>query len=316
MNNIALSGRLPGCGKATTTRVRGFAEWRPRPDAQTLLRQVRKVLDEYHEHLPLTLRQVYYRLVGTRGYPKDEKAYKRLGELLNRARRAGLVAFEDIRDDGVTARPAPGWSSTGEFLTWVRAHAAEFRLDRQRGQARRLLLMCEAAGMVPQLERVAHPYGVEVKSSGGFDSTTAKHALACEVARCGGSTEILHLGDLDPSGVHVFQSLAEDVAAFARELGAAVLFTRLAVTPAQAVTLRLPTAPAKASDGRSFAGIGDDPTATVQAEAIPPDVLAKIVDEAIRQRLDRDAYARVLEAENEARGELTALLSALGSAGR
>lgn len=190
------------------TRVRGFAPWRPRPEAVVLLALVRAVLDEYVDLLPLTLRQVFYRLVGTRGYEKTERAYKRLGEMLNRARRAGEVPFDTIRDDGVTARRAPGWASTAQFVDTVRDTARSFRLDRQANQPRRLVVMCEAAGMVPQLERVAHSYGVEVMSSGGFDSTIAKHALACKVARNpSAAAEILHVGDHDPSGVHAFRSL-------------------------------------------------------------------------------------------------------------
>ena len=68
-------------------------------------------------------------------------------------------------------------------------------------------------------------------------------------------------------------SLAEDVNALAADLGLEpVAFTRLAVTPAQIARLQLPTAPPKVTDRRAFDGAG-----TVQAEAIPPDELARIV---------------------------------------
>jgi hypothetical protein len=60
------------------------------------------------------------------------------------------------------------------------------------------------------------------------------------------------------------------------------------VTPEQISGLRLPTAPRKATDGRSFNGVDGDPNATVQAEAIAPDVLADIVREAILARFDMD----------------------------
>jgi len=41
-----------------------------------LLDQVQAVLDEYQDHLPLTNRQVFYRLVGAFDYPKTESAYE------------------------------------------------------------------------------------------------------------------------------------------------------------------------------------------------------------------------------------------------
>ena len=57
------------------------------------------MLDEYADYLPLTIRQVFYRLVATREYEKSEPAYKRLMEMLGRARRGGVVPFDAIRDD-------------------------------------------------------------------------------------------------------------------------------------------------------------------------------------------------------------------------
>src|SRR5262245_45052967 len=120
--------------------------------------------------------------------------------------------------------------------------------------------------MVPQLARVAHPFGVTVMSGGGFDSTTDRHNFAAALAGHDRPTEVLHIGDHDPSGVSMFLAFLEDVEAFTRELGGSAIFTRLAVTPQQIGEYRLPTAPPKATDRRPFAG------ETCQAEALPPDV--------------------------------------------
>lgn len=285
-----------------TTRVRGFADWRPQARTEALLVQVGDVLAEYADFLPLTARQVFYRLVGAHGFDKTEAAYGRLLETLNRARRAGLIPFAAIRDDGVTRLDPAAWASPAAFLRAVRRQAAGFRLDRQEGQPVRLFLICEAAGMAPMLRRTADPFGVPVITSGGFDSVTAKHDLAAELVQHD-RAEVLHIGDHDPSGVHLFTSLAEDVAAFvAARGGPAPVFSRLAVTPAQAEVLRLPTAPAKPTDRRAFTG------ETVQAEAIPPDVLALIVRDAIELRQDAAQRAAVLAAEDVQRGELVAAL--------
>ena len=287
------------------TRPRGFAAWNPRPDTLALVGQVQAVLDEYREHLPLTVRQVFYRLVGTVGFDKTENAYARLCETVNRARRARLLSFEAFRDDGGNRHEALAYDNPADFLRGLRWQAEGFRLDRQAGQPRRLWLLCEAAGMAPMLARAANPYGVPVLSSGGFDSLTAKHELARELTdgiRAGAVAEVLHIGDLDPSGVHLFSSLAEDVSAMVRALGGGCMvdFTRLAVTPAQADAMALPTAPPKPTDRRAFAG------ETVQAEAIPPDVLSALVRDAIEARQDADTLAEVLDREAVARADLVA----------
>lgn len=78
-------------GVYTRTRVRGFAPWCPKARALEVVELVRGVLDEYAAYLPLTVRQVFYRLHGAHGFPKRETEYKRLLEVLNRARRARLV---------------------------------------------------------------------------------------------------------------------------------------------------------------------------------------------------------------------------------
>jgi hypothetical protein len=84
--------------------------------------------------------------------------------------------------------------------------------------------------MVPLVESIAEPYGITVISSGGFDSTTAKHDLAQTLSEFPGA-EVLHSGDHNPSGVHVFSSMLEDVIAFSQELNCEPPgFTRLAVT--------------------------------------------------------------------------------------
>lgn len=286
------------------TRPRGFAPWNPRRDTLALVQDMRDVLDEYSAHLPLTIRQTFYRLVATRGLPKTEAAYARLCEAANRARRAGFIPFEAIRDDGAARYEPRGWASAEAFLADMRGEAERFRLDRQEGQPVRLWVLCEAGGMAPMLARAAGRYGVPVLTSGGFDSLTAKHELAREMALAQGeqAAEVLHIGDLDPSGEHLFTSLAEDVRAMTGALcGAEPRFTRLAVTREQAATLGLPTSPAKATDRRRFEGD------TVQAEAIAPDVLSGILRDAIEARRDRDAEADVLEREADMRAGLVAM---------
>jgi hypothetical protein len=271
---------------------RGFCPWRPIARTQALLSTVLAILDEYAAYLPLTIRQIFYRLVGVHDYPKTERAYKNLAEMLNRARRSGRIRFSAIRDDGITKRTPHYWKDAAELVETFINSAEQFTLDRQTGQPSRIFFAVEAAGMVPLVEEIAAPYGITVLSGGGFDSTTAKYDLAQTLSEFPAS-EVLHIGDHDPSGVHLFSSMAEDVHAFVAGLDVSALpiFTRLAVTAEQIAALSLPTAPAKETDRRSFEG------ETTQVEAIPPDILVEIVREAITSRIDEAAYQAVLAKE-------------------
>jgi hypothetical protein len=283
----------------STTRVRGFAAWSPQTKSLPLIQAIEEVLDTYRDSLPLTLRQIYYRLVATIDYEKTEKGYERLGELLNRARRSGLIPMDAIRDDGAVAVGNNRFSGADGFIRSCQSWAAGFELDLLQDQPVHLELLCEAAGMVPQLNRVARPYGVTVRSSGGFDSTTAKHNLGRFYGGMGKPVIALHVGDHDPSGEHIHLSLAEDVGSFAAHYGNEVAVHRIAVTPEHQALHDLPTAPPKKTDKRSFSS-----TFTVQAEALPPDVLARIVRSEIESRLDIDTLEKSISRQEAIRIEL------------
>jgi hypothetical protein len=289
---------LLGGATRTRTRVRGFASWSPREDTQRLLGLVQGVLHEYRYNLPLTVRQIFYRLVGAHDYDKTENAYERLAEHLNRARRASIIPMDAIRDDGNTALAPVCYLGASDFLDSVRSSAEDMELDHSAGQKTRLVVYCEAAGMAPQLAHVANPFGVPVYSGGGFDSLTAKHEFADKLIDHKRPTEVLHVGDHDPSGAHLYLSFAEDVAAFADGLSGDVRFTRLAVTPDQIKRSNLPTAPSKPTDKRAFHGM------TCQAEALAPDDLTAIVRDAIMQRFDQAMLDSVLKREKRERAKL------------
>jgi hypothetical protein len=287
-------------------RPRGFIDWRPQRRTRPLLEAVQDVLAEYVLQLPLTIRQIFYRLVGRELIDKTETGYDRLVELVNRARRARVIGMDAIRDDGLSGVLAAGagWASPEDWISSLVDGTDYYRRDRQEGQATRLLVWCEAGGMVPQLERVAKPYGVSVASSGGFDSLTVKHTAAC---RLGGAepVEVLHVGDYDPSGECMYDALAEDITAFAEHYGHEVSFTRLAVTPEQVRRYSLPTAPPKKSSHQDRKQM----TETVQAEALDPATLAGIVEQGIRDRFDLDVYRQAVEREARERDDLRARLT-------
>jgi hypothetical protein len=231
-------------------RTRGFAPWSPRGATQQVLEQVQQVLIQYRELLPLTARQVFYRLVGAYGFPKTEADYKRLLEYINRARRSGLIPWTAIRDDGAVAEGVGLYSSADDFLSTVKDWAGRVDLDLLQFQPVYVEVLCEAAGMVPQLQRVAEPFGIPVRSSGGFDSTTVKHDLAVFYARQEKPVKALHVGDLDPSGVHLHSALQEDLDAFLSRLGGSCDVVRVGVDPSHVEQYGLPTDTPKAGDKR------------------------------------------------------------------
>jgi len=302
------AGRLDSDDSATTvkptvtgtvyknTRPRGLAPWSPQPATKALIDAVAVVLDEYADYLPMTARQLFYRLVGTELLGKSEADYTRLCEALNRARRAGLVPWGAIRDDGTTSVQIDAYDSIDEVEDTLDHLARSFKLTFPTG----IEIWVEAAGMVPMVAKAVRPHRVPVFSSGGFDSVTAKHEAARRIMRSG-PTIVLHIGDYDPSGCAIVDSAADDVAHFLADYGKAglVTFERIAVTPTQVFDFDLPTAPPKKTDRR-----GGGLEWTVQAEAFAPDQLVGIVSDAVERHLDVDALHEHEEREWLARSEL------------
>lgn len=192
-------------------RPRGYIkDYRPQAKTRALLFDVEAVLDEYMSYWPLTCRQIFYRLVSTiSSYPKTEAFYGNLCHHLANARRARLIPFYAIRDDGETTYNLGHFDDEEHFLRHVRRLGESYTGNKLAGQDLHLEVWCEAAGMAPQLFYVAEPYSIPVYSSGGFDSLTSKKRLANRICEIGKRAVILHLGDHDPSGQSIFDSVAQ-----------------------------------------------------------------------------------------------------------
>lgn len=290
-------------------RPRGYiADYAPQAKTRALLASVMAVLEEYRDYWPLAVRQVFYRLNGAHGYPKTETFYKTLCHHVANARRGGVLSFDAIRDDGVVTIHMSHYATADDFLIEQRRRAANYRRDLMADQPLHIEVWCEAAGMIGQLARVAHRYSVNVYSSSGFDSLTAKKAISDRICAIGKPAVVLHLGDYDPSGASIFESSSADVRAFVeadRPNGLVdVDFIRVALTRGQVISYGLSTAPAKVTDSRSKAWAGE----TCQLEALSPSQIASILDCQIRHLLDKDRLAAAEAAGERERADLTRLL--------
>ena len=121
-------------------------------------------------------------------------------------------------------------------------------------------------------------------------------SLACREA-------IYHLGDFDPSGGNAGEKIEETL----RELAptAHIYFERLAVTERQITEWDLPTRPTKASDTRSK-NFGSD--ISVELDAIEPNQLRALVQEAIERHLPPEQFEILKAAEESEREIITRLV--------
>jgi hypothetical protein len=298
-------------------RPRGYiADYRPHEATKQLLGDVMAVLEEYREHWPLTNRQVFYRLIGAYGYEKSDGFYERLCQHVGNARRARVLPFDAIRDDGVTTYDMDHFPSMDAFLADMRSKAEGYQRDLMADQAMHAEIWCESAGMLQQLARVGKRFSIRVYSCSGFDSLTSKKNLADRICTTGKPAIILHLGDYDPDGEAIFKAVAEDVREFVmadRQHGFVdVEFRRVGLTREQVAEYKLPTAPTKPSNTRSRGWQGG----TCQLEALAPDQIANLLEVEIARIVDIELMEQTLRLEKTEREDLTRLLLPDFTAGR
>ena len=150
-------------------RPRGYAPWAPRAATQAILEQVDGVLDKYAEHLPLTVRQIFYALVATADYPKTEVAYTRLCEIVNRARRAELIPINEIRDDGAIGIDYTWFQDPADFWDDVGHRLQRYQRDRLQGQPVGIeLCVRDGWDAAPVGEGLPGTTAPRVYASGGF----------------------------------------------------------------------------------------------------------------------------------------------------
>jgi hypothetical protein len=288
-------------------------DWKPYRKTQIMLGQVQSILEEYAEHLPLTVRQVYYRMVAAYRHPKGKQFADSLYDLLVNARRAGEIPFEAIRDDGIQGGGF-WYGNLDDHLCHIDRELRSYDADLQVDQPLRLEAWCEAAGMLPQLRRVCDDYSIPVYSCGGFNSLTAIRQIVDTAIAYERDTVILHLGDFDPSGVSIYERVVRDVQAFldvdAPELDFAGV--RVALTAEQIVEHNLPMDPITTRDSRSLAWIAEGREEKCELEALPPDVIASVLREQVEAQLIWRGVCQVAAV----RAPLGGALMVFGRAGR
>ena len=272
---------------------------------QEMIDAINNILAEYND--PLTLRQLYYRLVATHVIENTERAYKALSATLTKARRAGLVDAAQIVDR--TRRPSrvSCWTDLSAFLETARR---AYRREKWVTQERCVEVWIEKDALAGVLEPVTKQWEVTLYPCRGYNSYSALMLAAKRVAKQDEGrddhTLVLYLGDFDPSGADMARDIRDRMA---DDFGATIELRVLALTGAQVEAYALPPAPAKRSDTRAAAFIAEHGDRAVELDALPPDALQDLVRCAITENLDITIWERECLTEVTEKRDLESLMS-------
>jgi hypothetical protein len=145
-------------------------------------------------------------------------------------------------------------------------------------------------------------FDVPLMVARGYASLSFLYNAAEAINELNIPAHIYHLGDFDPSGVNAGEKIEETLRELAPD--AEIYFERIAVTPEQIADWDLPTRPTKKSDTRAKRFDSD---LSVELDAIPPDRMRALVEEAINRHLPQDQF-EVLKAAEESEREIISRL--------
>ena len=225
---------------------------------------------------PMSVRQVYYQATVQRLVEKTEAGYAKVQTDLVQMRRAGALSYGWLADSTRWQRRPNTYSSIEAALE----DTARFYRKRLWDTADCYVeVWLEKDALAGVVYPVTDLYDVPLMVARGYASLSFLHSAAEDIAELSVPAYIYHLGDFDPSGVNAGEKIEQTLRELAPD--AEIYFKRLAVTEDQIRDWNLPTRPTKKTDTRSR-NFGD---ISVELDAIPPDTLRELVEEAINRHL-------------------------------
>ena len=278
---------------------------------------IRRALEIIHDPenagYKLTLRQIYYQFVSRNWLKNEQNAYKRLGEILNDARLAGVVPWDAIEDRTRTLRETPMWGDPGDPVSpaeFIADWGRHFKNNPWNNQPKYVLGMIEKDSLVGILERPCQKWRVPFFSCRGYVSASEMYDMAQmleAVVENGQEVIVLHLGDHDPSGVQMSENIAERLDLLSHHCRG-ITVRRIALNMDQIKAYNPPANPAKETDSRYKAYCRRYNTkSSWELDSMPPSVMAQLVEDHIVPQIDMEQWDQDIEKEKEPRRQLMRL---------
>jgi hypothetical protein len=256
--------------------------------------------EELEQDNPMTVRQLFYRLVFQGVIDKTEAEYKRtVVRLLAAMRLAGDVPFGWVADNTRWMRKPRSYSSLEEAL---RQTAATYRRSLWDNQHVYVEVWLEKDALAGVAYEETEPWDVPLMVTRGYPSLSYVYEAAAALNAACKPAHLYYFGDYDPSGLDITRNVESRLREFAPD--AEIHFERVAVTEEQIRQWGLPTRPTKKTDTRSKGFNGR----SVEVDAIPARQFRRLVKERIGRHVDRRALG-VLQAAEDSERELLEKLS-------
>lgn len=260
------------------------------------------VLSHYEDGV-LTIRGLHYQLV-SRGMTNDIQHYKRVVAATGQARWDGIISFNAFSDRD---RALACFTNASEVELYdeieigkeqIRLWMDTYRRNKWENQPYYPEVFIEKKALEGVFFKPCQKHGVALGACKGYPSLTFLKDAADRFMRAernGKYPVIIYFGDYDPSGEDIPRALQENI----RQLGCdSIEVRRICLNYQQVIDWKLPPAPAKITDSRTknWDGIGQ-----VELDAVKPEKLISLLDDAIADIFDTELYEELLNIETDER---------------
>ena len=253
---------------------------------------------------PMTVRQLFYRLVSVGHIMNTRQEYQRVSVVMTTAREDGRCPFEYIVD---RSRPEYAPNVFTDAAEYGRTVKNAYRKDYWSAQPNHVEVWVEKDAVIGSIQEVTNDLGVTVRVGRGFLSTTRTYEIAQHFSRIDKPITVFYLGDHDPSGHDIERDLQTRILKQSTRL---FDVERLAIFARDIAAFGLPPLRLKDADPRARQFRQEHGTECVELDALPPTELRRRITSAIYDLIDLELWGRAIAVEKV---ELASIQAAVAS---
>lgn len=258
---------------------------------QERLEQVRTIINDLSEYWPLTLRQVFYQLVGQGICLNNRSQYQGLSQLLTQARIIGEIEWDCIEDRARRYIDLTGYMDGPRFIESEAENVLNnYTRNLQQTQENYIEIFVEKDALATLFRKVAERYCISVTTCRGYISADFVNKYKRRTMQNADRRPVvLYFGDFDPSGLNMSESLESRML---NDFNIPVNFIRPALNVEQIEKYNLPHVDAdlKRGDSRAAKHVEKYGFLAVELDALKPPDLSDIIHRAIQKQLNIDAF--------------------------
>ena len=275
-----------------------------------MLEAVMRIIEEHHDHWPLTVRQIHYRLLGDNAplkhaskpdsqYANDKRSYRAAIDVVTRGRLEGSIPWEAIDDETRLVDINHGFHNLGEFFHQeLGSFLKGYWRNLLQSQPHHFEIVTEKRTLHRILAQVAQDHTMPLTIMGGMSTLVPKRKIVNRYYRSRKERLIiLAISDLDPAG----DTIAEDLfKSFRRDFGIRQIEVyKVALTIEQVQNFDLTPSMDAKEKSPTYATYVEryGTTDAWELEALAPADLVDVLIKAIDEVIDIDLFNQELGVE-------------------